>query len=280
MALERGGDRAEVFDEALRTRAVGRLVGERRLRRALSAGQLVVEYQPIVALPSGRPVGAEALVRIRDDAGLHLPATFLDIAEEAGLLTAIDEHVLLDALRHLARWHTRLQGMPFADVAINMSARHLADAGFHETLLSLLDAHDLPHAALQVEVTERVLMEASHTATNGLRVLREAGVQVGLDDFGAGYASLAYLRRLPLDYVKLDRSFIEDLEHADGPVGVVKAVLGLVHALGLSVVAEDVETPGQRRILEDVGSDRAQGLLFGPAAAATSIDRMALATPD
>jgi len=276
-AKGRGRDRAEVFDEALRVQAIGRLITERMVRRAVDEGRVVVQYQPIIDLRSGRVVSAEALVRIRDpNNGLLPPESFLDVAEESGLLIAIDELVLADAVAQAAAWRTRLAGTDFEGVAINVTARHLADAGFHQAVIELLDAHDVPHSSLQIEVTERVLMEASNSTMTGLRALRDAGVQIGLDDFGTGFSSLAYLRQFPLNFVKIDKLFIEDLEHDHQERAVTAAIITLSHALDLTVVAEGVETAGQRQILEDLECDRAQGFLIAAAGEPSAVDELAL----
>jgi diguanylate cyclase (GGDEF)-like protein/PAS domain S-box-containing protein len=276
-----GRDRAEVFDEDLQTKADGRLVTERMLRRALGEGGLVVEYQPIIDLGTGGAVGSEALVRMRDPNthGLLQPDAFLDVAEETGLLIAMDEQVLADAIKQVSGWRTRLVGTQFADVAINVTARHLADIGFQRSVVDRLAAHHVAPCNLQLEVTERVLMEASNSAITGLRGLREAGVQVGLDDFGTGYSSLAYLRQFPLDFVKIDKSFIDDLDRDMANIAIVAAIINLSHALELIVVAEGVETEGQLRILEDLDCDRAQGFLFARSVAPSDIDELVRAGP-
>ncbi len=279
-AKDRGRDRAEVFDEELRTKAVGRLATERMVRRAVDEGRLVVEYQPIIDLRSGGVVAAEALVRICDpDKGLLLPASFLEVAEESGLLITIDEHVLADALKQARAWQVRLGRRALSEVAINVTARHLADTGFQKAVIDHLDGHGVPHPALQIEVTERVLLEASNSAMTGLRALRDAGIGVGLDDFGTGCSSLAYLRQFPLDFVKLDKSFIDGLTRDESGRAIVAAVIGLSHALGLTVTAEGVETPEQVRVLEDLQCDRAQGFLFAASAAPDAINELVLARP-
>lgn len=271
-AKDLGRDRAEVFDDELRTKAVGRLVTERMLRRAIDGGLLAVEYQLIVDIPSGRPVGAEALVRIHDpEQGLMQPESFLEVAEETGLLTAIDAHVLTEVVKQASAWRAGLADSDFTEVAVNVTARHLADARFHSDVIDQLDAYGVPHANLQVEVTERVLMEASNSTMTGLRALREAGVQVGLDDFGTGYSSLAYLRQFPLDFVKIDRSFIHDLARDKGQRAIVAAIIGLSHALELTVVAEGVEKQDQLAILEALECDRAQGFLFAESAEPSAV---------
>lgn len=274
-AKERGRDRAEAFDEELRTRAVGRLVTERMLRQALADQRIVVEYQPIIDLAQGRAVGAEALIRINDpDQGLLLPQSFLEVAQETGLLMGMDEHVLADAIEQASGWNTRLTGTGYSEVAVNVTARHLADVGFYQTVLDQLDARHVAHGSLQIEVTERVLLEASNSAMNGLRALRDAGVQVGLDDFGTGYSSLVYLRQFPLDFIKIDRAFIEELEHDSREQAVVSAIIALAHALDLTVVAEGVETATQLQILQNLDCDRAQGFLFGKSAPPSAIDTL------
>jgi diguanylate cyclase (GGDEF)-like protein len=274
-AKDLGRDRAEVFDEDLRTKAIGRLVTERMLRRAMQEQRILVEYQPIIDLHTGLGVGAEALVRIDDaERGVLQPEAFLEVAEETGLLIAIDELVLADAVDQSAAWRARLGGTAVVEVAINVTARHLADAKFAKSVIELLDSNGIDRHDLQIEVTERVLMEASNSAMSGLRALRDIGVQVGLDDFGTGYSSLAYLRQFPLDFVKIDRSFISDLDQVDNEKAIVAAMVTLSHALGLTVVAEGVETQDQLRILESLGCDRGQGYLFGRPGAPSAVDRL------
>ncbi|HVF74038.1 MAG TPA: EAL domain-containing protein [Acidimicrobiales bacterium] len=263
-AKDRGRDRAEVFDEDLRTRAVGRLGTERMLRRAIAEGRLRLDYQPIVELRTGDTVAVEALVRVWDPDQDHLieAESFIEVAEEVGLLAQMDEWVLGQAVGQAGAWRGLFAGTAFADVAINVTARHLSDAGFAQSVIADLAAHGLPAAALQVEVTERVLMEASNSAMSGLKVLRDAGVKVGLDDFGTGYSSLSYLRLFPLDFVKIDRSFISELALGATERAIVASIIDLSHALGMAVVAEGVETQAQVEQLMTLGCDRAQGFLF------------------
>jgi diguanylate cyclase (GGDEF)-like protein/PAS domain S-box-containing protein len=274
-AKDRGRDRAEVFDEELRTKAVGRLATERMLRHALADQRLIVEYQPIIDLRSEHVVAAEALLRINDpDNGLLSPQSFLEVAEETGLLISMDEQVLADAVQQVSGWHSRLSQTAFTEVAINVTARHLADTGFQKSVIEHLDHHGVAHENLQVEVTERVLLEASNSAMTGLRALREAGVQVGLDDFGTGYSSLSYLRQFPLDFVKIDRSFICDLERVAEQRAIVAAIIDLSHALHLTVIAEGVETDVQLGILEALECDRGQGFLFAGSIAPAAVDQL------
>jgi diguanylate cyclase (GGDEF)-like protein len=277
-AKDKGRDRAEVFDEDLRTRAVGRLGTERMLRRAIDEDRLRVEFQPIIDLRTMTTVGAEALVRVwdADEAALITAESFIDVAEETGLLASMDDWVLAQVIEQATAWRDRFVETGFADVAINITARHLADAGFARSVIDDLAAHGLPSGALQIEVTERVLLEASNSAMSGLKVLRDAGVKVGLDDFGTGYSSLSYLRLFPLDFVKIDRSFIQEMSRSVTAPAIVASIIDLSHALGMGVVAEGVETQSQLAQLVALGCDRAQGFLFATAGPPEVIERRVL----
>jgi diguanylate cyclase (GGDEF)-like protein/PAS domain S-box-containing protein len=265
-AKDRGRDRFDVFDEDLRTRATGRLGIERMLRRAIDEDRLRIEYQPIVDLATGATVSAEALARVwdPDQPGLVPAATFIEVAEETGLLAPIDEWVLGQVLHQVASWHRQMDATSFGGVAVNITTRHLADTAFAQSMIDDLDARGLPTSAIQVEVTERVLIEASNSAMSGLDALRTAGVKVALDDFGTGYSSLSFLGMFPLDFVKLHQSFTGELAREGANGAVVGAVIDLAHALGLVVVAEGVETATQARQLRELGCDRAQGFHFAP----------------
>jgi diguanylate cyclase (GGDEF)-like protein/PAS domain S-box-containing protein len=274
-AKDRGRDRADVFDEDLRTRAVGRLGTERMLRRAIDEERLRVSYQPIIDLVTGRTVAAEALVRVWDpnEPELITAQAFIEVAEETGLLAVIDDWVLRQVINQAATWRDEFPDSGFGDIAINVTARHLADAGFAQSVIDGLAARHLPAEALQIEVTERVLMEASNSAMSGLKILRASGVRVGLDDFGTGYSSLSYLRTFPLDFVKIDRSFIAELTRVATEAAIVASVIDLSHALGMAVVAEGVETTSQAEQLVALGCDRAQGFRFAAAGAPEAIEQ-------
>ena len=279
-AKDKGRDRVAVFDEELRTTAVERMVTERMLRRALDEDRIVVEYQPMVDIRSGYPLGAEALVRIREGGeGLRLPDSFIGVAEETGLLIPIDEVVLADAVKQAGGWRARM-GDRFGGVAVNVTARHLADVDFRQAVVDHLKANRVPPSDLQVEVTEQVLMEASNSAMTGLRSLRALGVKIGLDDFGMGYSSLAYLRQFPLDFVKIDKSFIDGLVTDQRDRAVVSAIIVVAHALDLTVVAEGVEQASQREVLIDLGCDRAQGFFYAASGAPENVDSLVLPQPD
>lgn len=275
-AKGRGRDRADVFDEHLRTRAVKRLSTERMLRGAIALDQLRVYYQPIIALDTGRTVAAEALLRVM---GQHEPDVieaelFIDVAQEAGLLATMDEWMLRKVIAQVAAWRNKFPARALDNVAINITARHLADASFVQTVIGELATHQLSAASLQIEVTERVLMEASNSAMTALKSLRVAGVRVGFDDFGTGYSSLSYLRSFPLDFVKIDRSFVAELTHNGGAgPAIVRSIVDLSHALGMAVVAEGVETAAQQHELVTLGCDLAQGYRFSAAVPASEFER-------
>ncbi len=265
-AKERGRDRAEVFDDDLRTRAVRRLVAGRTLRRALDERGIVVEYQPVVDLRTGRPVSAQASARI-DDLGTdpRQLAGLLGVGEETALLVRIDDQVLTEVIRHLTGGQSDRPAGGLDQVAVTVTARHLAGSGFAADLLSRVDRAGLRRDRLQIQMAERVLMEGTHSAMAGLRTLRQAGIRIGLDNFGSGYSSLAHLRQFPLDFVKIDPLFVTDLERGGDERALVGAIIALAHALGLSVVADGVENEAQLRILEALDCDRGQGPLFaGP----------------
>ena len=264
-AKDMGRNRADVFDDELRTRAIGRLSTEQMLRGAIEDDRLVVHYQPIVDLSSGQVAGVEALVRIRGDGDLIMPGAFIEVAEDTGLLAAIDEWVLGQAVGQVASWPRDAGRAGWTGVAVNITGRHLSDPHFTRVLTDAVAARRVPTGALSIELTERTLMDVSSAALDSLRAIRSLGVRVGLDDFGTGYSSVRHLRQLPLDFVKIDPSFISELDRSDEDAAMVTAIIDLAHAVHLSVTAEGIETADQLRILTRLGCDRGQGFLFSPA---------------
>jgi diguanylate cyclase (GGDEF)-like protein len=278
-AKDLGRNRLELFNEDLRIRAIGRLGTERMLRSAITEHRVVVEYQPIIELTSGSVVSAEALVRIRDaQQSLLLPASFLEVAIETGLIAGVDRLVLDQALAQAAEWNSRLAVSGFTGVAINVTPDHFEDPRFVDKMIERLVRHGTPASSLHVEITEHALVQASDSVMSSLRDLRAAGIQVGLDDFGTGYSSLSYLRSLPVDFVKIDRSFLADLDSERSAI--VSAIVELSHVLGLTVVAEGVETTDQLRLLEMLGCDRAQGYLFARSGPPQMVDALVFAGSD
>ncbi len=273
-AKETGRDRADQFDDQLRTRAVNRLDMERRLRAALDddgPGAVVVHYQPIIELTTGTVVGAEALVRLRDDDGLlRRPSEFVDVAEETGLIAQLGRTVLGAAARQLTLWDAR--GQSPLTVSVNVSPRQLADARFAQLVAADLTAIGLDPSRMTLELTESALIDANPITESVLAELTDLGIRIGLDDFGTGFSSLAYLKRFPIDFVKIDRSFVDGLGSEDDDTAIVRAIIALAHSLSMQVTAEGVETALQLRELQTLGCDRAQGNLLGETVGVTSFD--------
>jgi diguanylate cyclase (GGDEF)-like protein/PAS domain S-box-containing protein len=264
-AKDQGRDRHEVYGAALQVRAMERQETERLVRRALADERLIVHYQPIVHVANGETVEVEALLRIDDaERGHFSPQHFLLIAEEIGLLPAMDERVRRIALGELAAWRAIPSLRGIERLAVNLSARELASPEFTARLGSCLHAAGLEGSDLSIEVTEHVLMQTSHSAVTALAELRDFGAHVGLDDFGTGLSALSHLYSFPLDFIKIDQSHVEQIAVDVRSSSIVAAIIDLAHAHGLFVVAEGVETAEQLAVLRQLGCDRAQGFLFSP----------------
>jgi diguanylate cyclase (GGDEF)-like protein/PAS domain S-box-containing protein len=262
-AKERGRGRCEVFDAAMRARAVRRLETERELRHALGRDELELHYQPVIALGSGEIVGLEALVRWNHpERGLLDPGEFVPIAEDSGLIEPIGRWVQEAACRQALGWHELRPDQRPLDVAVNLSARQVAHRDLADSVREILASTGLDPVNLRLEVTESVLVEESASATATLEALSEIGVRLVLDDFGTGYSSLAYLNRFPFDALKIDRSFVEGLGVEQERTAIVEAVIGMARALSLDAIAEGVENEDQLSELRRLGCDFAQGHLF------------------
>jgi diguanylate cyclase (GGDEF)-like protein/PAS domain S-box-containing protein len=253
------------FDEPMRARSRERLEIESALHRALEEGELVVPHQPSIRLSDGAIVGAEALLRWeRPGVGLVAPAGFVPIAEETGMIIPVGRWVLGQACADAAAWQARHPGSR-RWVAVNVSAIQLSDPDFVGVVAEVLAETGLDPALLSLELTEGTVMTDVNVAAARLAELKELGVRLSIDDFGTGYSSLARLRCFPIDELKIDRSFVSQLEVSAEDVAIVEAVLSVGRALGCSVVAEGVETPAQRAILASLDCDQAQGWLWSPA---------------
>jgi EAL domain-containing protein (putative c-di-GMP-specific phosphodiesterase class I) len=257
-------ERHAVFEPSMSDQTIERLELESDLRRALEAGELRIHYQPIVDLATDEVVGFEALVRWQHPTrGLVPPIAFIQMAEETGLIVPLGRWVLETACLQAARWHEaasrRGRRPPF--VSVNLSARQFVQADLVEDIAATLVAAGLEPAALELEITESVVMDQSEAGIRALRRLRELGVRLVLDDFGTGYSSLAYLKHLPLDTIKIDRTFVAGLEEV-ADRSIVDAVIALAHGLGIGVVAEGIETERQAERLRELGCDLGQGYLF------------------
>jgi diguanylate cyclase (GGDEF)-like protein len=261
-AKQRGRARYELFDGASRRRAVERLELEQALRHAIESSQLQVHYQPEVSLGGGGLIGFEALVRWQHPSkGLLEPVAFIQLAEETGLVIDIGAFVLGEALAQLGRWRGTKPGVT---ISVNVSARQLEDTGLLPMLDSAIRVSGAQPSGLRLEVTEAAVTRNPEAALRMLEAIKTLGVTLAIDDFGTGNSSLANLKRLPVDWLKIDQSFISGLGNngsADTPIA--RAVIDLAHALGFGTIAEGVETPGQLAQLREIGCDGAQGYLLG-----------------
>ncbi len=263
-AKEGGRGRYHVFDEHLRSATVRRIEIENGLRRALENDEFVLHYQPIVDLASLQVVGVEALVRWqRSDGHLYSPAEFIPVAEETGLIAEIGERVLADACAQAQSWRRLMHPERRFHVTVNISPLQLMRPGFSDCVSEVLQSSGLPAEWLCLEITETALMSDADASIAVLERLRDLGVLIGIDDFGTGYSSLSYLQRFPVDLVKIDRSFTMALDrHNSQANALVGAVVHLGAALGMSIVAEGVETPDQAHILATLGCEAVQGYLY------------------
>ncbi|WP_051221329.1 putative bifunctional diguanylate cyclase/phosphodiesterase [Conexibacter woesei] len=263
-AKTQGLGRAEVFDAALAEEVRRRLELAAQLRGALQRGELRVVFQPLVSMGaegSSEVVGCEALLRWdHPDRGELAPGAFLRIAEDDGLIVPIGAWVLEESCRQLAQW--RAQGRDLW-VSVNVSARQLGQADFVAVVERALRETGVPPGSICLEVTETAVLRRPEVARRALEALRILGVRVALDDFGLGYSSLTHLKALPVDVVKVDRSFVADLVDSTQDRAVVEAVLTLARRMGLTVIAEGVETAGQDELLREMGCPMVQGYLYG-----------------
>jgi diguanylate cyclase (GGDEF)-like protein len=263
-AKERGRGRHETYDEAMRAHATKQLRVANELAQAIERGELRVEFQPIVELRHGTMQGAEALVRWRHPTrGEVSPGEFIPVAEESGLIGAIGEFVLREACAAAASWRRPGGQQPF--VSVNVSLRQVRHNNLPDIVAGILAETGLDPAALHLEFTESVLMEETETSMRCMHALKALGVKLVLDDFGTGYSSLAYVKRFPLDTIKIDRSFIADLEPGDRDATIVEAIIYMARGLRLDVIAEGVETREQATALNQLSCRLAQGWLFAKA---------------
>jgi EAL domain-containing protein (putative c-di-GMP-specific phosphodiesterase class I) len=259
-AKEAGRANYQFFTEQMNQAASRRLALESDLRRALSRGELRVHYQPFVDCAGGKVMGHEALLRWQHpERGLVAPAEFIQLAEETGLILRMGEWVLREA----CRWGTYIGIEHGLQVAVNLSPRQFNDPNLPRIVAAALRESGLPPRLLELEITETLAMRETDTTLATLQKLKQLGVSIAIDDFGTGYSSLAYLKRFPVDKLKVDRSFVAELPGDREQCAIVSAIVALAHALNVRVIAEGVETGAQLDFLGRCGCDFAQGYLLG-----------------
>ncbi len=263
MAKSRGPGQYEFFDPKMRADVVNRLRFRQDLELAVETGAITVAFQPIVELETGRMIGAEALARWTDPVrGIVPPSAFIAIAEETDLIIQIGERTIVDVCARVAAW--KQEGIVPDDftIAVNLSARQVRDPGLIDYVGKVLAGTGLAARHLVLEITEGVLLNDTDYVIGQLTALRALGIKLALDDFGTGYSSLGYLRRFPIDILKIDRSFVQDLGVEGGDTAIVGTIISLGNSLNLRTIAEGVEEPVQVRTLLDLGCRYAQGFHF------------------
>ena len=260
-AKESGRNNFQFYTREMNARAMYRLNLENSLRHALEREEFRLHYQPKACLHTGQITGVEALLRWeRPDHGLISPAEFVPLLEDTGLIVPVGEWVLREACRQVEAW--RCAGREPVSVAINISARQFAARNLGEIIKRVLDEHSADPRHIELELTESLLMVNTEEAVRTLTYLKSLGLRLSIDDFGTGYSSLSYLKRFPIDALKIDRSFIDEITTDIDDATITRAVIGMAHNLGLKVVAEGVETEAQLSFLSANGCDEAQGYYF------------------
>ncbi len=279
-AKEEGRNRCVYFSDSLRAKAIERMQTVMALREAVERDELRLHYQPIVDLARGKIVGVEALVRWQHpERGLLAPDSFIPIAEETGLIVPIGTWVLQEACRQSQRWHERFPAYSALRMSINLSGGQIIHPGLVGLVAEALSTSSLDSSTVVLEVTESVLMADPTKAGGVLRLLKGLGLSLSVDDFGTGYSSLTYLKRFPIDIIKVDKSFVSGLGEDSEDSAIVAATVGLAGSLGLQAVAEGVETEGQMGLLVGLGCARAQGYFFSRPMPADAISELLARDP-
>jgi len=262
-AKNKGKAQYEIFDAEMHTQALNQLHLEHDLRRAIDQQEFVLHYQPIIALKTGALAGLEALIRWQHPIqGLKPPDTFIPVAEEIGLITALDYWVLQTACHQLARWHEIFPHLAALKISVNLSAQDLHRSDLLDQVDLVLAQTRLASHCLDLEITESMLIEDVDATIHLLSQLRDRGVQISLDDFGTGYSSLSYLHQLPMNNLKVDRSFVQQIDTSKRNHQIVETIAALSRQLALNTIAEGIETPHQLERLQQLGYTYGQGHLF------------------
>jgi diguanylate cyclase (GGDEF)-like protein/PAS domain S-box-containing protein len=260
-AKQMGRNNYQFFTQAMNDAAQERLLLENDLRHAVERGEFLVHFQPMLSVKTGAILGLEALVRWRHPTrGQVQPSEFVTAAEETGLIGPIGEWVLTRACTQVREWHNA--GYPQLRVAVNCSAQQFQREGFVETVRRILRETGLPARCLELEITESVIIQHSQEVMGRFQALEDMGVRISIDDFGIGYSSLSYLKRIAVHQLKIDQSFVRDIHSDPDDAAIVSAIIAIAHSLGLEVVAEGVETAEQLAFLRSLGCDAAQGYYF------------------
>ncbi|MFD1300010.1 putative bifunctional diguanylate cyclase/phosphodiesterase [Methylobacterium marchantiae] len=268
-----------LFEQPMRSAVVARRALHDELTRAVQNAELVLHYQPQVELASGRIIGAEALLRWQHPArGLLMPVAFIDALEAHPLATSVGQWIVEDVCRQSALWQAA--GLPPLRLAVNLFGSHLRNGTLAAEVLASLARHAVPPHLLEIEVTERIALQADDTLLDPLRELHRHGVSIAFDDFGTGYASLSSLKRFPLSRLKIDRSFVRDILTDRHDAEIVRAVLGMAQSFGLDVIAEGIETAEQDTMLRMMGCREGQGYRYGRAMPADALAALISSVPD
>jgi diguanylate cyclase (GGDEF)-like protein/PAS domain S-box-containing protein len=261
-AKANGKDRYEIFDPTMRTRVLERIELEADLRHALANQELTVYYQPIISLANGNLVGFEALVRwLHPKLGLLLPSEFIPMAEETGLIIGLDLWVMREACRQMHAWHVEIPSLADLSISVNLSGKQIVQPDLVATIQAILKETRLSPAKLKIEMTENVIMDNSELTVAIFKKLQALGIQVQIDDFGVGYSSLNYLSKFPINALKIDQTFVRNMNSNNNQSEIVQAIVTLTHRLGVGVIAEGMETMTQMVRLKDLGCEFGQGYL-------------------
>jgi PAS domain S-box-containing protein len=261
-AKKAGKGRSELFDRAMHSQAVRRLQVETELRKGIAQNELRVFYQPIVSLKDSRIVGFEALSRWQKPTGIVMPGEFIDVADESGLIVPINRQLMMEACQSLKSWRSQSPSNPPLYMSVNIPPRQFVDPNLTKDVADILEVTGIEPGGLELEILETVAMGDPEVANLVLPGLKDLGVSLGIDDFGTGHSSLSRLEHLPVNTLKIDRSFIARLEEKGTSREIVHTIIRLAHAIGLRVVAEGVENDTQVNILKELGCDLAQGYYF------------------
>ena len=275
-AKAKGSAHFQIFDQKLRKKALHHLKIETDLRKGVENNEFELHYQPIVSVDTIAITGFEALIRWNHPQyGLVYPDNFISVAEETGLIVPIGKWVLQEACKDLVRWQRRIENSPLLIMNVNISSKQFLRSDIISEILEILGQSNLPPDRLKLEITETALMEDRKEAIRIIKQLKELGIQMVIDDFGTGYSSMSYLQQLPVDMLKVDRSFVSKMhQKLDENKNIVETIITLAHKLNMIVVAEGVETSEQHCMLSDMKCQLAQGYLFAKPLKRKKMDKL------